>query len=642
MGSINNNSPVHELVLSNKKGMENKTEEILSQQPSLSLERSGFSKASEAVGRVVLGSAGVALAVVAIVAGSPFLAIGGAAFLAYKLGQNAHAALKTKTDANGYGGVSPVKDFCKDQACKVGGQIKNFFSQRIFESIPANIRPSEANVKRAEIFQKINGDHDSNYLISESDRKFLESVPDAKVILTDNEINRLVTIHTKVMEREEVGNAMKELVSNSEEGHIILKDITGGIPPQAKAKLQGLINKMTPNDTPAKPLTRDEVKEAMLIIGKINQKKEIYQKLGEVGKYLLNAYKNDEKKILSNEDAVDVLGKDLGRYEIQHESDKEGLFKFTTKVLNFNERNKDIFISKRDADNVNELYYFYFNRANIGEINNEKFAKGLYLDHNERQELLKNQGENKPLLVKGKENIKDVEENVLEVGSSAISGSLSLANFDEDKLLQNYEIEKNQLQNQLTKNKTLSEEESEIAPDKNFDGFYAIVNDFEKVENLSQKEEGSGEVFDDLDSLLEKIHFFDSESTEDSIESTDQNQLTLSENELSQEEVSLEKISEEESLGDLSSKGDLSGENAPEGETLEEFLENMELHFQYNDYLKTEGEEEKVIPPYNTPILRGLVEQSEDNRGDTLNQALLDDSLDVNKAILKRINEELL
>ncbi len=450
-------------------------EKLLGSQP-----RSGFSKASEAIGKVALApilgiggivggavvgtaaaaigivgatgvlagsaalvAAGVALAATSILVGSPLLLVGGAFLLGYKIGD----ALKTKNDVKVSNEETPIKDFCKNQACKIGGQITKFFSQHTLETMPAINLEAEAISKRAEIFKEIN--QNPQYvksLISDSDRKFIVSMPENKVNLTDGEINRIVDIHSKMIVREEAINALMGLVSISE-GKMILDDIDGKIPREAKAKLQGLINKMTPNDTPSKPLTRDEVKEAMLIIGKIKEKKEIYAKLGEVGKYFLGEYKKDEKK---------VAGRD-GNMEIKHQSDENGLAVFTERVLNFRERNKDVFISKKDFDSVNDLYDYYLAvkpDSNINELkegsfkyssehikanmnlgedgNNDKLGKGLYLDYKERV-LLKNKVEPNLQLMNVDVKKKDVKQPIFRGKPFAIEGSSQLAEIDKIK-----------------------------------------------------------------------------------------------------------------------------------------------------------------------------------------------------------------
>ena len=164
--------------------------------------RGGFSKASEAVGRVVLGAgvvvagvaaaavalplagalvagtaalvaAGVALAAASVVAASPFLAVGGVGLLSYmavKKGMDAGNKLKAEAKDKGYVGESPVKDLCKGLACDMVGNFKNFFTQRSLEALPTLNSHSDALDKRANILEVLN-EHEidtqkSNGLIS--------------------------------------------------------------------------------------------------------------------------------------------------------------------------------------------------------------------------------------------------------------------------------------------------------------------------------------------------------------------------------------------------------------------------------------------------------------------------------------------
>ncbi|MBA3285673.1 MAG: hypothetical protein H0U27_11530, partial [Nitrosopumilus sp.] len=301
------------------------------------------------------------------------------AVLSYKGVEKAKDGLKAKADEKGFTGESQIKNFCKDQACKVGGQIKNFFTQRLGEAVKTPENKLDLISMRHEINDiitknySIGGPKNASPLISENDSKFMDSLKDKKV-LTPGEINRLVNIHTKVKERDELNNKFNDLVSYSQDGATLNK-ITGGIPKEAEAQLQGLIDKMTPNDTPAKPLTRDEVTQAMSIIKNIENKKDMTAKLNTIQAYF-----------------------------IDQSIDPENLKNFLGKMEHNNNHFKDAFISKNALGDVNDLHDYYLAvkpDANVseenkyfgikdvaGNQNNQKLQKVLYLDKEEREELL--------------------------------------------------------------------------------------------------------------------------------------------------------------------------------------------------------------------------------------------------------------
>jgi hypothetical protein len=358
--------------------------------------RSFHSKAGEVVHRMVLGGgltvlgvvgtvAGIALAVVA----SPLIAVGGLTYLGFLAGKKIEASVE-KASAQ-----------YKSQACRIGGLMKNFFTQRIPEALsPRFIGLSEALEKGAEILEIIEEfefvPEDENGLISQADLIFMQKVENKvknRSELNHREINRIENIHIKVTERKEVGDALWLLISLTEEGNVILKDVKGGIPCEAKAQLLKLVNKMIDNDTPAKPLSRDEVKKIMLIIREINKKQKINAKLDVIGKYFLDQY----KKIGVSDD------------------EKESLVEFTNKRLRFNEKHHNAFISKNVEDDVNDLYDYFIAvnpKSNIDDFTNSRqlkyigakaenrssenqsnarLEKGLYIGYKERQEILKHQ-----------------------------------------------------------------------------------------------------------------------------------------------------------------------------------------------------------------------------------------------------------
>ncbi|MBA3602401.1 MAG: hypothetical protein H0W50_01875 [Parachlamydiaceae bacterium] len=376
--------------------------------------RSVFSKASEAVGSVILGTAigaggaiVAALAAVSVLAASPFIALGGVAFLGYLGGKKAlssgnqvHNNIKDKLDAKGYKGDSPIKDFCKDQACRVGAQIKNFFTQRALEALPSiyenkNLQ-ADANIaltKKNGIRETIVSDRDfAAALISLSDQDFVNNLKGKSTgAMSTSELNRLINIGQKLDARSDVLNKLYSLIE--EKGTIDSLDL----PSKSKNQLQASLDKMLPGETPPRPLSLNEASEVLAILDKYSIKQEVYGKLDEIERYFSTIYEN--------------------------EKNKNGLEEFTKKVTDFHIRNKDIFVSQKDIDNVNDLddYYWGVNdidypdndnlsqRAldyrnlkydavdNFDERNNiaVQLAKGLYLNDDERKEILK-VGNNNP------------------------------------------------------------------------------------------------------------------------------------------------------------------------------------------------------------------------------------------------------
>ncbi len=235
-----------------------------------------------------------AIGVTAVMIASPLLLPGLVVYQMGKSAQESHAEMQKKVNEMGYKGTSPIKDFCKDGACKVCAQIKNFFTQRIGEAIipmgaaTLSTEREKAVSRKENINEKaLDGTKYDPRLVSKSDSDFLNSIMTKKIdTLGSNDLNRLAAIETKVNKRQDVLTQLGNLGIIAANGEVNLSIISKGEVDLSRLPyihlnkfskdeikdLKNFINKITNHDkTPPKPLSEGEADKALEILGKIVQ-----------------------------------------------------------------------------------------------------------------------------------------------------------------------------------------------------------------------------------------------------------------------------------------------------------------------------------------------------------------------------------